>query len=91
MTMYFRNPDMHDECIPPPTQDGQQLANNIVMLGAGLGAAGLQQEVSSPHGELAVRRPHQSAAGTVFVPAALCLRAKFLRPPDVHRTHPAPG
>ena len=35
MTMYFRNPDMHDEYFRP-TQDGQQLANNIVMLGAGL-------------------------------------------------------
>ena len=35
MTMYFRNPDMHDKAFRP-TQDGQQLANNIVMLGAGL-------------------------------------------------------
>ena len=35
MTMYFRNPDMHDKVFRP-TQDGQQLANNIVMLGAGL-------------------------------------------------------
>ena len=35
MTMYFRNPDMHDKACRP-TQDGQQLANNIVMLGAGL-------------------------------------------------------
>ena len=35
MTMYFRNPDMHDSAFRP-TQDGQQLANNIVILGAGL-------------------------------------------------------
>lgn len=35
MTMYFRNPDMHDGAFRP-TQDGQQLANNIVILGAGL-------------------------------------------------------
>ncbi|WP_238693784.1 MULTISPECIES: hypothetical protein [Rothia] len=35
MTMYFRNQDMHDKAFRP-TQDGQQLANNIVMLGAGL-------------------------------------------------------
>ena len=35
MTMYFRNPNMHDKAFRP-TQDGQQLANNIVMLGAGL-------------------------------------------------------
>lgn len=39
MTMYFRNPDMHDEYFRP-TQDGQQLANNIVMLGAGLALLG---------------------------------------------------
>ena len=45
MTMYFRNPDMHDELFRP-TQDGQQLANNIVLLGAGCGTAGLQE--SSP-------------------------------------------
>jgi len=35
----FRNPDMHDEFFRP-TQDGQQLANNIVMLGAGLALLG---------------------------------------------------
>ena len=35
MTMYFRNQDMHDKVFRP-TQDGQQLANNIVMHGAGL-------------------------------------------------------
>ena len=29
------NPDMHDSAFRP-TQDGQQLANNIVILGAGL-------------------------------------------------------
>jgi len=39
MTMYFRNPDMHDEFFRP-TQDGQQLANNIVLLGAGLALLG---------------------------------------------------
>ena len=39
MTMYFRNPDMHDELFRP-TQDGQQLANNIVLLGAGLALLG---------------------------------------------------
>lgn len=39
MTMYFRNPDMHDKYFRP-TQDGQQLANNIVMLGAGLALLG---------------------------------------------------
>ena len=42
MTMYFRNPDMHDEYFRP-TQDGQQLANNIVMLGAGLALLGSKQ------------------------------------------------
>lgn len=39
MTMYFRNPDMHDATFRP-TQDGQQLANNIVLLGAGLALLG---------------------------------------------------
>ena len=40
MTMYFRNPDMHDATFFRPTRDGQQLANNIVLLGAGLALLG---------------------------------------------------
>ena len=35
MTMYFRNPDMHDKAFRPHP-GRQQLANNIVILGAGL-------------------------------------------------------
>ena len=42
MTMYFRNPNMHDKYFRP-TQDGQQLANNIVMLGAGLALLGSEK------------------------------------------------
>ena len=43
MTMYFRNPDMHDKAFRP-TQEGQQLANNIVLLGAGLALLGSKKK-----------------------------------------------
>ena len=74
------------------TQDGQQLANNIVLLGAGLALLGSNNNPQPPN---TPTRPTSCAAPTVFVPAALLyarssITAGFLRPPDAYRTYPTP-
>ena len=75
--MYFRNPNMHDKYFRP-TQDGQQLANNIVMLGAGLALLGSKSKaLLFTHSSTLLKQPLFSAVGIIRFPPRFCMRASF--------------